>query len=61
MAIPGINVEFGENVPEEMKPFWNSEVARTIHSLDWWKELWDKEKGWAVPLAGPCSLPAWMQ
>jgi cyclopropane fatty-acyl-phospholipid synthase-like methyltransferase len=45
VALPGIKYEFGENVPYEMKPFWNSEVARTIHSLDWWKELWSREKG----------------
>jgi cyclopropane fatty-acyl-phospholipid synthase-like methyltransferase len=45
VAIPGIKYEFGENVPDEMKPFWNDEVARTIHSLDWWKNLWEMEKG----------------
>lgn len=45
IAIPGIQFEFGKNIPEEMKPFWNAEVARTIHSLDWWKELWSREKG----------------
>ena len=32
VAIPGIKYEFGENVPEEMKPFWHPEVARTIRS-----------------------------
>ena len=45
IAIPGIKYEFGENVPDEMKPFGNGEVARTIHSLGWWKELWNKESG----------------
>lgn len=45
MAIPGIKYEFGENVPDKLKPFWNDEVARTIHSLDWWKNLWEAEKG----------------
>ena len=45
VAIPGIKYEFGENVPVEMEPFWNDEVARTIHSLDWWKALWKKTDG----------------
>lgn len=45
VAIPGIKYEFGKNVPDEMKPFWKDEVARTIHSLDWWKNLWSMEKG----------------
>jgi cyclopropane fatty-acyl-phospholipid synthase-like methyltransferase len=40
VAIPGLKYEFGENVPDEMKPFWNDEVNRTIRSIDWWKDLW---------------------
>jgi hypothetical protein len=28
-----------------MKPFWIDEVARTIHSLAWWKDLWSKATG----------------
>ena len=45
IAIPAIKYEFGENVPDEMKPFWIDEVARTIHSLDWWKDLWSQAEG----------------
>jgi cyclopropane fatty-acyl-phospholipid synthase-like methyltransferase len=45
VAIPGLKYEFGKNVPAEMQPFWNSEVERTLHSLDWWKDLWQKEQG----------------
>jgi len=45
VAIPGLKYEFGENVPAEMRPFWNDEVARTIRSIDWWKDLWTKAEG----------------
>ncbi len=45
VVIPGLKYEFGENVPCEMQPFWNEEIARTIHSLDWWKALWKKAEG----------------
>ena len=45
MAIPGLKYEFGKNVPDEMKPFWDDEVARTIHSIAWWKDLWSKAEG----------------
>ena len=45
LAINGIKEEFGENVPDEMRPFWDEEVARAIHSIDWWKNLWEAEKG----------------
>ncbi|MCL2562854.1 MAG: methyltransferase domain-containing protein [Oscillospiraceae bacterium] len=46
IAIPGLHYEFGENVPDEMKPWWNEpEIARTIRGLDWWKDLWRKTSG----------------
>ncbi|MCL2153361.1 MAG: methyltransferase domain-containing protein [Oscillospiraceae bacterium] len=46
IAIPGLKYEFGGNVPEEMKPYWsNPEIARTIRSIDWWRELWSRAEG----------------
>lgn len=45
VAIPGLKYEFGKNVPDEMQPFWNSEMERTLHSLDWWKDLWKGTEG----------------
>lgn len=61
IALNGIKYEFGENVPDEMKPFWNDEVARTIHSLDWWKDLWSREKGIEILdiREMPCCKQAW--
>ncbi len=45
VALPGIKREFGEAVPDEMKPFWSDEAAQTIHALPWWKDLWEREPG----------------
>jgi len=46
IAIPGLRYEFGENVPDEMQPYWcDPEIQRTIHSLDWWKNLWSQTGG----------------
>jgi SAM-dependent methyltransferase len=46
VAVPGIKYEFGDNIPNEMKPFWNEpEVARTIRSLGFWQDLWSRESG----------------
>jgi cyclopropane fatty-acyl-phospholipid synthase-like methyltransferase len=45
LAIPGLKYEFGDDVPPEMRPFWNDEIARTIHSIDWWERLWKKADG----------------
>lgn len=45
VAIPGLKFEFGEQVPDEMQPFWNDEIARTIRSIDWWRNLWQRTEG----------------
>ena len=45
VAVPGLKHEFGKNGPDEMQPFWNSEMERTLHSLDWWKDLWKSAEG----------------
>jgi len=46
IAIPGLQYEFGEDVPDEMKPYWQEpEMERTIHSLDWWKAIWSEAAG----------------
>ncbi|MBE6905136.1 MAG: methyltransferase domain-containing protein [Ruminococcaceae bacterium] len=54
VAIPGLKYEFGGNVPDEMKPFWNSEVERTLHSLDWWKDLWQRAK--SIEMVDICEM-----
>jgi len=45
VAIPGLQYEFEKNLPDEMQPFWNSEMERTLHSLAWWKDLWKRTEG----------------
>ena len=45
VAIPGLKYEFGKNIPAELQPFWNGEMERTLHSLDWWKDLWKRAEG----------------
>jgi cyclopropane fatty-acyl-phospholipid synthase-like methyltransferase len=45
VAVPGLKYEFGKNVPHDMQPFWNSEMERTLHSLDWWQDLWKRAEG----------------
>ncbi|MDR2178819.1 MAG: methyltransferase domain-containing protein [Synergistaceae bacterium] len=61
VAIPGLKYEFGENVPDEMQPFWNSDMKRTLHSLDWWKDLWKRAEGIERMDSGEmaCCRQAW--
>jgi cyclopropane fatty-acyl-phospholipid synthase-like methyltransferase len=46
VAIPGLKYEFGKNVPDEMKPFWSDEVARTIRSLAWVEGFVERSRGY---------------
>lgn len=45
IAIPGLKYEFGTNIPQDMQEIWNSEMSRTLHSIEWWQELWQKCAG----------------
>ena len=45
VAIPGLKYEFGKDVPAAIQPFWNSEMARTLHSPGWWEALWRQTAG----------------
>jgi len=46
VAFPGLKYDFGDNVPEEMQPFWAvKDVARYIRGIEWWRELFNKTEG----------------
>jgi len=46
VAFPGLKYDFGDNVPQEMQPFWDvPEVARYIRGIEWWRELWSDTVG----------------
>jgi len=46
VAFPGLKYDFGDNVPQEMQPFWDvPEVARYVRGIEWWKELFSKAEG----------------
>lgn len=61
ISLNGIKYEFGGNIPDVMKPFWNDDVERTMHSLNWWEELWNKEKGIEILEISemPCHKQTW--
>jgi cyclopropane fatty-acyl-phospholipid synthase-like methyltransferase len=61
MSVPGLKNEFGKNIPDEMQPFWNVEMERTIHSVDWWKNLGSEAEGIEIVDARElvCCKQAW--
>ena len=46
VSFPGLKYDFGDNIPQEMRPFWDvPEVARYVRGIRWWRELWGKTEG----------------
>lgn len=37
IAFPGMKYEVQDNIPSEMKPYWEEEALSMWHSIDWWK------------------------
>ena len=37
IAVPGMKYEVHENIPDEMKPYWEDEALEMWHSAGWWK------------------------
>ena len=37
IAVPGLKAEYGDNLPEEMLPYWNDDILATVHSIGWWE------------------------
>lgn len=36
IAFPGMKFEVSENIPNEMKPYWEADALTTWHSIAWW-------------------------
>ena len=62
VAIPGLKYEFGNNIPDEMKPWWDiPDIARSIRGIEWWKDLWQKTDGIEIEIIREmdCHKQAW--
>jgi len=40
VAVPGLKKEFTKGVPAELQPYWSDDMSLTLHSYDWWYNLW---------------------
>jgi len=40
VAVPGLKTEFTNGVPAELQPYWFDDMTLTLHSSDWWYNLW---------------------
>jgi cyclopropane fatty-acyl-phospholipid synthase-like methyltransferase len=42
VAVPGLKQEFTNGVLAELQPYWFEDMDLTLHSGDWWYNLWKK-------------------
>jgi len=40
VAVPGLKEEFTAGVPAGLAPYWCDDMKNTLHSREWWQDLW---------------------
>jgi len=50
IVIPSVEKEFDENIPENLKPYWESDMY-CFHTIDWWKKHWNHNEKIAIEIA----------
>lgn len=58
-AFPGMKYEIKENVPPEMKPFWEEEALEMWHSIGWWRPKFENELNQLSIWEMECFRQAW--
>jgi cyclopropane fatty-acyl-phospholipid synthase-like methyltransferase len=60
VAIPGLQKDFFNDVPEVLKPYWQDEDMN-FYSRSWWRSLWEESKKVKIEqsLSLSCHKKAW--
>ena len=59
IAVPGMSVELGDRIPEEMKPYWDEESFNTWHTIDWWQQEFSELLNSIIVKEMACFDEAW--
>ena len=59
IAFPGMKYEVKENVPDEMKPYWEAEALEMWHSIEWWRTKFENELNHLNMWEMGCFEQAW--
>ena len=54
IVIPSVEKEFDENIPENLKPYWESDMY-CFHTINWWKKHWNHNEKIHIEIAD--SMP----
>lgn len=60
VAVPGLQKDFFNDVPEVLKPYWQDEDMN-FYSRSWWRSLWEESKKVKIEqsLSLSCHKKAW--
>ena len=50
IVIPSVEREFGDNIPEKLKPYWESDTY-LFYTIEWWKRLWSHNENIDIEVA----------
>ena len=50
IVIPAVEREYGQNIPEKIKPYWEPDMY-CFHTLEWWKNLWERSGKLTIKMA----------
>jgi cyclopropane fatty-acyl-phospholipid synthase-like methyltransferase len=50
IVIPSVKKELGEEIPEKLKPYWESDMY-CFHTIDWWKKHWSHNEKIDIEIA----------
>jgi len=59
IAIPGMKIELGNAIPEEMKPYWDEESFNTWKTIHWWQQIFTVTLNHVVVKEMDCFDEAW--
>lgn len=58
-AFPGMKYEVHDDIPTEMKPYWEDEALAMWHSIDWWRPKFENQLNQFKIFEMSCFDKAW--
>ena len=62
IVVPGVKKEFGNTIPDKLKPYWESYLF-THHTPEWWSQLWNRSDIVTIEVADtmPNGYDVWLK
>ena len=62
IVVPGVKKEFGNTIPDKLKPYWEPYLF-THHTPEWWSQLWNRSDIVTIEVADtmPNGYDVWLK